>query len=283
MTPRTIAAGTAALALAVIGLIPLASRAEAHTPGINATCAKLHVNASNYATKGGANSITVSINGAVVWSDPDFGKGVNRMFPLDQGRMNHWRVVIDAWDGDRYDVDTSGTEKPCKPEPSPSPTPTPTPTPSETATPTPTPTEPSTPTVTPTPTDTPTATPTPTETPTPTPTVTETPTPTPTVTDSPSPTPTATETPEPTPTPSVTPEPTPSETTTPTPSPSVTATVKPSEKPSAKPTSARVRETYGELAYTGPGDWLPWVGGTAAVLVAAGIVAIAVSRKWFRP
>lgn len=114
-----------------------------------------------------------------------------------------------------------------------------------------------TPPTTPTPTATPTPTPTPTATPTPTPTATPTPTPTPTATPTPTPTPTAT--PTPTPTPDLTPTPTNAS------HPPVTPTITPAPESS--------------LATTGAETLAPFAAAAAALLLAAGAMLLARTKR----
>ena len=64
------------------------------------------------------NTVTVSINGAV--SMFTFGTSFNRTFPVPQdGAITEWSVVVDAHDGDQYDVRKSGTVGPCGEKPKP--------------------------------------------------------------------------------------------------------------------------------------------------------------------
>lgn len=105
-----------AMTLTVLGVTIPAQTASAHTAGISANCQKLHVNLSNFAddhNPSHKNTVVVKINGSVVYSDPDFGNGYNHQFDFPQAGINTWSVVATAWDGSQYNVNESGTEKPC--------------------------------------------------------------------------------------------------------------------------------------------------------------------------
>lgn len=103
-----------AFLLGVLGLTTLSVQtAEAHNSSVSADCTKLSVNLTNYATQTGKNNtVKVVINGDVK-VDSTFGASYSNSWNFSQTQINTWSVKVVAWDNSSYNVDKSGTQKPC--------------------------------------------------------------------------------------------------------------------------------------------------------------------------
>lgn len=105
---------TVALAAVVTLLITMGS-ASPHTPASTADCATgVHVTLSSY-SPAGVNTVSVSLDGAVVTANPDFGASYSVTVPNPDKTVAHtYEVVVTAWDGAKYGLDQTGTIPACE-------------------------------------------------------------------------------------------------------------------------------------------------------------------------
>lgn len=102
-----------ALAIILTGVFATVGKAQAHTPEVKVTCSTLKVTLTNYNSRH-PNKVSVTIDG-VSAADAEFGSAYTRTFTLSPDYQAHtWKVDVDAWDSNQYDLHKSGTTVPCE-------------------------------------------------------------------------------------------------------------------------------------------------------------------------
>ncbi|MFC7432381.1 MULTISPECIES: LPXTG cell wall anchor domain-containing protein [unclassified Agrococcus] len=113
--PRALALAAMLLLATLLSavLVALSAQpAQAHTPVVQPSCSGLAVSATSYGDV--ANHVTVVIDGETV-VDERFGRAFQRTIGWSQSADHTWSVSIDQGDGDRYDLERSGTQPACQP------------------------------------------------------------------------------------------------------------------------------------------------------------------------
>lgn len=94
--------------------------ASAHNKAVTPSCSGLVVSLTQYADDNNAshkNTYSVTIDGSVVASSADFGTTYNHTFTWDQYTDHTYTVVVTAYDGAQYGLNTSGSQTHCKNNP----------------------------------------------------------------------------------------------------------------------------------------------------------------------
>jgi hypothetical protein len=104
----------AGAAIAAATLIVTAGTASAHQASVGATCqGGVSVSLINYQAKA-LNSVTITLDGAVVASNPNFGGSYSKTVPNPDKTTTHtWTVDVTAGDSAQYDVHQAGTIAAC--------------------------------------------------------------------------------------------------------------------------------------------------------------------------
>lgn len=138
---RSAAVATGAAALIGTGMF-YAAPASAHVPGWKLDCYSTSIHLENYSEQG--NTIKITAGGETL-VDETFGRTFDKKVDLpEHDSPLQVRLVIDASDDDKFDVDETKTAPVCEESPSPTPTPTessPEPSPSESSSEAPAPSE----------------------------------------------------------------------------------------------------------------------------------------------